>query len=141
MTKIPAALLCLFLYLSAFASPAEAGPFVDFFRSVKHAFSQPQRKSTHHTTHKTDDAENKPDRPAEKTSASEPPSAHNTRTAERIPGGGNPKLDLPYATPVPGKQGFVTSPFAPDSGYIDVRGVAPGTPVKDPYTGKSFLTP
>jgi hypothetical protein len=49
--------------------------------------------------------------------------------------------DLRYGTPVPGKQGFVTSPFSPQSGYIDVRGFAPGTPVKDPYTGKIFLTP
>src|SRR5439155_16140795 len=46
-----------------------------------------------------------------------------------------------YGTPVPGKNGFVTSPFSPNSGYIDVRGFAPGTPVKDPYTGKVFLTP
>ncbi|PYL28246.1 MAG: hypothetical protein DMF45_09810 [Verrucomicrobia bacterium] len=49
--------------------------------------------------------------------------------------------DLRYGTPVPGKNGFVTSPFSPNSGYIDVRGFAPGTPVKDPYTGKVFLTP
>ena len=49
--------------------------------------------------------------------------------------------DLSYGTPVPGKTGFVTSPFSPNAGYIDVRGFAPGTPVKDPYTGKIFLTP
>jgi hypothetical protein len=49
--------------------------------------------------------------------------------------------DLRYGTPVPGKNGFVTSPFSPDAGYIDVRGFSPGTPVKDPYTGKVFLTP
>ncbi|HEY3038287.1 MAG TPA: hypothetical protein VGJ66_06095 [Pyrinomonadaceae bacterium] len=53
----------------------------------------------------------------------------------------NRKGDLPYGIPVPGKQGLVTSPFSPDSGYIDVRSFPPGTEVKDPYTGKSFLTP
>jgi hypothetical protein len=53
----------------------------------------------------------------------------------------NPRSDLPYGIPVPGKQGLVTSPFSPDSGYIDVRSFPPGTEVKDPYTGKSFLTP
>jgi hypothetical protein len=53
----------------------------------------------------------------------------------------NGKSDLPYGIPVPGKQGLVTSPFSPDSGYIDVRSFPPGTEVKDPYTGKSFLTP
>jgi hypothetical protein len=53
----------------------------------------------------------------------------------------NGKGDLPYGIPVPGKQGLVTSPFSPDSGYIDVRSFPPGTEVKDPYTGKTFLTP
>ena len=49
--------------------------------------------------------------------------------------------DLPYAKPVPGKPGFVTSPYAPYQGYIDVRGFPPGTEVKDPYSGKTFLVP
>jgi len=52
-----------------------------------------------------------------------------------------PKKDYPYAQPVPGKPGFVTSPYAPYSGYVDVRGFPPGTEVKDPYTQKVFLVP
>jgi len=51
------------------------------------------------------------------------------------------KADYPYAQPVPGKPGYVVSPYAPGSGYVDVRGWAPGTEVKDPYTGKIFLVP
>lgn len=49
--------------------------------------------------------------------------------------------DHPYATPVAGKQGFVVSPHAPYSGYVDVRGYPPGMEVKCPYTGKVFLVP
>jgi hypothetical protein len=48
---------------------------------------------------------------------------------------------LPYATPVPGKPGYVTSPYGGGGGYVDVRGFPPGTEVQDPYSGKHFLVP
>lgn len=49
--------------------------------------------------------------------------------------------DLPYGRPVPGKPGFVTSPYAPDAGLVDVRGFPPNTEVTDPYSGKNFRVP
>lgn len=56
------------------------------------------------------------------------------------PSTGGPK-NFPYGTPVPNKPGFVTSPHAPDKGWVDLRGFPPGTEVKCPYTGEIFLVP
>ena len=63
------------------------------------------------------------------------------RSASGVPPTKRPRRDLPYGIPVPNKAGFVTSPYAPKSGYVDVRSFPSGTEVKDPYTGKNFLTP
>ena len=48
---------------------------------------------------------------------------------------------IPTAKPVPGKAGYVFSPFDPSGGYVDVTGYASGQKVKDPYSGKIFLVP
>ena len=63
------------------------------------------------------------------------------RSATGVPPTKKPRSDLPYGIPVPNKPGLVTSPYAPKLGYVDVHGFPSGTEVKDPYTGKIFLTP
>jgi hypothetical protein len=52
-----------------------------------------------------------------------------------------PQSPLPKGRPVRDKPGFVTSPYGKSTEFIDVRGYASGTEVKDPYTGKMFLVP
>jgi len=123
------------------------------FRSIGHAFSgKPQQhKSTHRSSHKestasTTSAPAATSSPNEESTARSvtggtpaPPNERNTRTTTRV--ASKKGDDFRYGMPVPGKKGFVTSPYSPDSGYIDVRGFQPGTPVKDPYSGKIILTP
>jgi outer membrane biosynthesis protein TonB len=99
--------------------------------------------------------EREPQPPAE--NAAEPPPkkvaeknrATNTRTSEPNPSA-TPRVastqrtnneELPYAKPVPGKTGYVFSPYDKNGGYVDVTGYSPGQKVKDPYTGKIFLVP
>ncbi len=125
---------------------AKSGPFEKFFRTLKHAFSsKPQHKERPRGSKRGQKGATASPTPtttptvAATPGVSVPPDERNTRAATRA--ASKRGEDLPYGTPVPGKNGFVTSPFSPNSGYIDVRGFSPGTPVKDPYTGKVFLTP
>src|SRR4051794_36913566 len=132
---------------ASFAESDEPGPFQRLFRAMRGGFNEPHHKSTaHKSTHKQTAESGAPSATPSNAQASsgskgvsKPPNEKNTRSASKA--ATKKGEDFPYGTPVPGKQGFVTSPFSPNSGYIDVRGFSPGTPVKDPYTGKVFLTP
>ena len=48
---------------------------------------------------------------------------------------------FPVAKSVPGKPGYVFSPYDPNGGYVDVSGYPSGSKVKDPYSQKIFLVP
>ena len=47
----------------------------------------------------------------------------------------------PFGSPVRGKPGFVTSPYAPTKPPINMRGIPKGAEVRCPYTDKLFLNP
>lgn len=88
----------------------------------------------------------KPPAPPEPPAPPTPPSQSSGAPGEPPPPPPPPKPpgasnSRPYGVPVAGQPGFVTSPFAPTAGAIDVRGFPPSTEVKDPYTGKIFLVP
>jgi hypothetical protein len=51
-----------------------------------------------------------------------------------------PPAQFPTAKPVPGKPGYVYSPYD-SSKYVDVSGYTPGSKVKDPYAQKIFIVP
>jgi hypothetical protein len=123
---------------------AKAGPFQEFFRTLRSAIAHPKETPRpHRSTYKRkktppSDASNS-ETSGKPTPAS--PGQPDVRWAKAASIAGDQKADLPYGTPVPGKPGLVTSPFAADAGYVQVLGFPPATPVEDPYTGKIFLTP
>jgi hypothetical protein len=147
-------IVCLSIF-TLFGATGEAGPVEDFFRSIRNSFVRPTPKPRASPSHRSSRKQNNNNEtpPSDSSDASNsqtsptptpspvPPNRDNVRVAKATAAKKIRKGDLPYGIPVPGKQGLVTSPFSPDSGYIDVRSFPPGTEVRDPYTGKSFLTP
>jgi hypothetical protein len=105
-------------------------------RTVTPSTTNTQRRTT--TTQNPPRSTDKPSpspksSPATVTEKSKPsPSPSRTATTQS---------QIPTAKPVPGKPGYVFSPFDPGGGYVDVTGYASGQKVKDPYSGKIFLVP
>ncbi len=52
-----------------------------------------------------------------------------------------PQAEFPTAKSVPGKPGYVFSPFDSSGRYVDVSGYGSGSKVKDPWTDKIFIVP
>lgn len=137
----------------AIASRGDAGSIGDFFKALGNSIAHPGQQKKPPPKPATKKSKTKADQPNPEAPPTPPPAppapapsptATTSQPPVRLasaPSNKNSKRDIPYAIPVPNKPGFVTSPYAPKSGYVDVRGFPSGTEVKDPYSGKTFLTP
>ncbi|MEY2479641.1 MAG: hypothetical protein QOI04_568 [Verrucomicrobiota bacterium] len=74
-----------------------------------------------------------------KPKASPSPSPHKTASQQQQQQ--QQAAQFPTAKAVPGKPGYVFSPFDSKGGYVDVSGYPSGAKVKDPYANKIFLVP
>ena len=141
----PMRIIALWFLISmpcASSNVAEAGPIRNLFRVLRSAVPH-QRQYSHRSGRKHNETPPTDSSTIESSSSpvGGPPAGSNVRAAQANKAPAEGKTDLPYGSPVPGKQGLVTSPFSANKGYVDVRGFPPGTPVKDPYTGDIFRTP
>jgi hypothetical protein len=134
---------------------ANADPVGDFFKKVGQSISkafqpqpaQQQPKKTRSSRRPASRISNAAEPSPSPTPIEEPskPAKEEKLTRTVLPASAAPaaksKGDMPYGIPVPGQKGMVTSPYLPEGYYIDVSAFAPGSAVKDPYTGKIFRVP
>ena len=132
--------LTLFTLGIALVRPAGAESIGDFFRRLGNSIAHPTKHPTPRPKTEKQQSSTSPV-PVNATPASSPTPDISIKAATIVTEAKNSKRDVPYGIPVPNKEGFVTSPYAPSQGLVDVRGIPSGTEVKDPFTGKIFLAP
>jgi hypothetical protein len=147
---IPVAVVALFFLSEPWA---KADPVGDFFKKVGHSISkafqarpeEPQTRKTRPSPRSTSRESNAAETGRSAVQDPSKPAKEATFTRVVLPASAAPaeqtKGDMRYGIPVPGQKGLVMSPYSPEENYVDVSAFAPGSAVKDPYTGKIFLVP
>jgi len=131
--------------LLVFVVTAEANPFARFFYSIRHPHHQHVASHRHKLVGEDapsaspETASVRPES-TQQNSVDQPPPA-SSREAPLIPARKEIDPQLPAGIPVPNKPGFLRSPYGGNQALIDARGFPRGTLVKDPYTGRIFVTP
>lgn len=115
------------------------------------ASNSPSRTSVTVPTRTTTTASTTPSKPNPSTPAPSKPTtvASNSPASQpqkQTPPPTQPKLEtpapsIPFGKSIPGRTGFVNSPFAASHQLVDVTGLPVGMEVKCPYTGKLFKVP
>lgn len=143
--------------------PVNPAPYRTTYHTNRYAKAELNRvpyrpQSSHSSSHKSRTAAS---RSSAKREAESQPRPHRTTVASSTTANDKPRVTtaskdapnsapalvkkpaeaLPYGTPVSGRPGMVTSPFAQKQQLVDVTGLAPGDTVKDPYSGKLFRVP
>jgi hypothetical protein len=144
----------LFLSLITFALSepcVAANPVGDFFKRVGRSISNLGKSPTPTPTPRRPREDTRSGTVAEKKDIQNLPAATpivtptptpmEIRPATIAPPDRRRSRDLPYGVAVPNRPGLVTSPYAPNEGFVDVRAFPKSTEVMDPFTGKVFLTP
>ena len=144
LSKVVVAWATIGLLVSG-ATTVEANPFARFLYSIRHRHHQSVASHRHKHAGKAASA-------AGRETASVRPDTTQQNSAELLQAITSGRTASPRATneterrlpagiSVPNKPGFVKSPYTQNQSLIDVRGFPSGTRVKDPYTGKTFVTP